>query len=103
VEYDIRNLQVLWEHKRLMVARLERCAGLTAPVGDLVGPYKQIERQAWTLRTLMLAHSGGRKGGDFMAEAQPLLDEIRSTEERLLGRFVALLREAGTSGGRGRS
>lgn len=102
VEYDIRNLQVLWEHKRMMVARLARCAELVPPVGALVDPYKQVERQAWTLRTLMLAHAAGHKAGDFMTEAKPLLDGIRSTEQRLLGRFVACLDEASPSVGRRR-
>jgi hypothetical protein len=91
VRYDIRNLQVLWEHKRLMVARLTRCAQLVPPVGELVGPYRRIERQAWALRAMMLAHRAGRPVRDFGPAAQRLLAEIRAAERPLLERFAAAL------------
>lgn len=96
--YDIRNLQVLWEHKRLMVARLARCAELVPPVGDLVGAYRRIERKAWALRALMLAHRAGRPVRDFGTAAQALLAEIRTAERPLLEQFAAALlrRPAGT-------
>jgi hypothetical protein len=89
--YDIRHLQVLWEHKRLMVARLARCAELVPAVGDLVGPYRRVERRAWMLRALMLAHHAGRPVGDFRAAARTALGEIRVAERDLLERFAAAL------------
>jgi len=91
VRYDIRNLQVLWEHKRIMVARLERCVQLAPAVGELVGDYRRVERKAWALRALMLAHRAGRPVRDFGAAAQALLAEIRAAERPLLQRFAAAL------------
>jgi hypothetical protein len=94
-EYNIRHLQVLWEHKRIMVARLTRCAELVPPVGELVAPYRQLERRAWTLRTMLIAHGTERAGGDFRTEATALLGEIRAADRHLLERFAACLEHAG--------
>ncbi|WP_327004478.1 hypothetical protein OHA72_57205 [Dactylosporangium sp. NBC_01737] len=92
-EYNPRNVHVLWEHKRLMVARLSRCAELVPAVGDLVEPYRQVERMARALRMMTIAHAEGH-GTDFRAEAIALLRSIRAQDERLLRRFAACLADA---------
>jgi hypothetical protein len=89
--FNICHLQVLWEHKRLMVARLVRCAELVPSVTELVAPYQQIQRRAWKLRMLMIAHGAGRAVGDFGSEAVALLDAIRTAERPLLEKFAAAL------------
>lgn len=91
LEYNIRNLHVFWEHKRVMVARLARCADLLPEVGELVEPYRKLERTAWVLRMAMIAHGEGRTTGDFRTETIPLLRSVRAEDERLLGRFAACL------------
>jgi hypothetical protein len=98
VRYDIRNVHVLWEHKRMMVARLRRCAQLVPTVGDLVAPYESVERRAWKLRTQMIAHGVGSHPGDFRTCATVLLDEIKATEKPLLERFALELEGADRRG-----
>jgi hypothetical protein len=92
--YNIRHLQVLWEHKRLMVARLTRCAELVAPVVELIEPYRRIERQVWALRMRMMAQHAGRDTGDFRAAARSVLDTVRVEETQVLGRFASYLAAA---------
>jgi hypothetical protein len=92
--YDMRHLQVLWEHKRLMVARLARCADLVVPVAELIEPYQRIERRVWALRMRMIAHHVGRDVGDFRAAARSALDAVRAEETQLLGKFASYLTAA---------
>jgi hypothetical protein len=89
VRGDIRGLQVLWEHKRVMVARMARCAELVPPVGDLIAEYRRVERAAWTLRTMLLARRSGRPVGDFGTRCAAILAGMRHTEDRLLTAFAA--------------
>jgi hypothetical protein len=89
--FDVRRLQVLWEHKRVMVARLTRCADFVAEVGDLIPPYQRVERQAWMLRGMMMAHHAGRYTGDFRTAAIAILDGIRTAERDILEKFAAHL------------
>lgn len=93
-EYDVRNVHVLWEHKRVMVARLRRCAELVPAVGDLVAPYEAVERRASRLRIQMIAHGAGSYPGDFRTDAKSLLDGIKSVERPLLEQFAAELERA---------
>ncbi|MFE4924890.1 hypothetical protein [Streptomyces sp. NPDC056661] len=95
IRYDPRNVQVLWEHKRMMVARMRRCAELIPAVGDIVKQYESVERQAWMLRALTIAHQTGYDRGDFRAQASSLLRRIRAAEEGLLGRFALELERGG--------
>ncbi|MER6433783.1 hypothetical protein ABT272_39675 [Streptomyces sp900105245] len=99
IEYDIRRLQVLWEHKRLMVARMRRCADFVPDVGDLMTAYQRVERLAWTLRTMMIAHGTGHASGDFQTEAKTVLDDIRTTEQNVLAALVICLEAALQRGG----
>ncbi|MFC4856103.1 hypothetical protein [Actinophytocola glycyrrhizae] len=95
--YDIRNVQVLWEHKRVMVARFRRCAEPVPEVDDLIAPYEAVERMAWMLRMRMIAHRAGSYPTDFRADALSLVDRIRSAERPLLENFARLLEEAPVS------
>ncbi|MFD6091123.1 hypothetical protein ACFWGN_03275 [Oerskovia sp. NPDC060338] len=90
--FNILNVQVLWEHKRLMVARAERCGELGAAVSEIVPELRRIERRAWTLRTMMLATSSGDLEG-FRRDAVPLLEEIAAAEPEVLTTLVAALRD----------
>lgn len=94
IEYNIQNLHMLWEHKRMMVARLERCAKLVPEVGDLIAPYRNVERMAYSLRLLMIADAGGESIGNFRDEAIPLLHSIRAADQNILRRFAAALDKA---------
>ncbi|MGW1615811.1 hypothetical protein ACWCQZ_41465 [Streptomyces sp. NPDC002285] len=99
IEYDIRHLQVLWEHKRLMVARMRRCADFVPEVAELLPAYQRVERLAWTLRTMMIAHGTGHGSGDFRSEAKTVLDDVRTTEQNVLATFTTCLETASKRGG----
>lgn len=90
--YSILNVQVLWEHKRLMVARAERCGELGAAVDEILPGLRRLERRAWTLRTMVLATADGDLD-ELRRDAVPLLDEITTAEPALLRAFVSALRD----------
>ncbi|WP_405387779.1 hypothetical protein OG596_07325 [Streptomyces sp. NBC_01102] len=92
-EFDVLGLQVLWEHKRMMVARTERCLELGADVEVLLPRLRRMERQAWTLRTMMLETLDGDRGS-FGREAVALLEEITAGERSVLPEPVTRLRKA---------
>ncbi|MEV0455856.1 hypothetical protein [Catellatospora methionotrophica] len=94
VEYDILNLHTLWEHKRLMLARLTRCAQSAPALAELVAPYQRVERLAWALRLTMMAH-GDAPQKSFMNEAAPILHAVRDTERKLLTQAVGALDHSG--------
>jgi len=94
IAHNIQNLHTLWEHKRMMVARLTRCAQLVRPVADLIAPYQRVERMAWALRLMMISHGGAQGDGDFAAGAIPLLHTIRDTDRRLIEQFVEALEKS---------
>lgn len=102
IAHNIQNLHTLWEHKRMMVARLTRCAQLVPDIADLVAPYQRVERMAWALRLMMLSHGEAPEASDFTAEAIPLLHTIRDADRHILEQFLAALakpcRDLGESG-----
>jgi hypothetical protein len=100
VRFDIRNVHVLWEHKRMMVARLRRCAELVPAVGELIARYVPIERGAWRLRTQMIAEGAGCYPGDFLTDATSLLERIRAAERPVLERFALELEHTVRPGAR---
>lgn len=94
-EANILDVQVLWEHKRLMVARAERAEELGAEVDHVLGGLRRVERQAWVLRTMVLDAMEGERDR-FRSEGVALLTEIAESERSLLPGLVSGLRGLGT-------
>lgn len=92
LDLDVLDLHVLWEHKRVMVARAERVAELGVPLDDVLAGLRRVERQCWTLRTMQLASRTGSRD-EFRRDALPLLDVVASSERALLRALVEGLRE----------
>lgn len=91
-EFDILGLQVFWEHKHMMVARAEHCARLSVTV-SVLPQLQRIERQAWTLRTMML-ETLNEDRREFGCEAVALLEELATCERAALRDMVEDLRRA---------
>ncbi|GIG41805.1 hypothetical protein [Cellulomonas phragmiteti] len=92
-DFDILGLQVLWEHKRLMVARAERCGELGGDVTALVPELRRLERLTWTLRTMMLETVDGDRAA-FGRDAVRLVEQVAAQEQQVLADLVGELRAA---------
>jgi hypothetical protein len=88
VPYDIRHLQVLWEHKRLATARTRRLAG-HLPI--LVEQAERVERAALSLRNAMVRDRLRAGRSTFAANATRMLAEIRAAEQEALHGLLAAL------------
>jgi hypothetical protein len=98
VGYDIRHLQVLWEHKRMATARVRLLADRYPALAGLVEPAERIERMALSLRNAMV-RDGLRAGrSTFSGTAVGLLDGIREAEVKHLPEVLAGLFAHGAIG-----
>jgi hypothetical protein len=88
--YDIKSLQVLWEHKRMMTARIDHIARQRPAAGALVERARGVEAMALTLRNGMVRHFITGRTSRF-AERLSLLDDIRKAESTLLCDLLAVL------------
>jgi hypothetical protein len=92
-DYDIRNLHILWEHKKLMTLRMERMSRLRGgELSGLVEDVRSVEKQAFRLRNKMFFREAANRPSEFGAAEIAELDRIRDMEERALERAVRLLR-----------
>jgi hypothetical protein len=84
LEYDIRHLHVLWEHKRFMTARIQRLGDFASPLESLEVVAKQIETTALALRNSMMRNEldGGRR--EYLDGSLRMLHQIRDSEMALL-------------------
>ena len=89
--YDIRHLQVLWEHKRMATARTRLLAGRYPELAGLVEPAERIERMALSLRNAMV-RDGLRAGrSTFGDTAAALLDAVQEAEGKHLHEVLTVL------------
>lgn len=91
--FDVRQLHILWEHKKMMVARIEylQQLGYLKEDTNLLTEAKRLEKHAYTSRNLML------KG--FMSNNRNILhplvqslEEIRVAEKELITLLIEELR-----------
>ncbi|UNK15971.1 BtrH N-terminal domain-containing protein [Paenibacillus sp. N3/727] len=92
--FDVRQLHILWEHKKMMVARIKylQQLGYLQEETSLLSEAERLEKQAYTHRNLML------KG--FMSNnrniLQPLvhsLEEMLIAEKALITQLIEELRK----------
>lgn len=92
--FDVRQLHILWEHKKMMVARMEylQQLGYLEEDTSLLAEAKRLEKQAYTYRNLML------KG--FMSNNRNILhplvnslEEMLIAEKALITQFIEELRK----------
>lgn len=97
VPYDIRHLHVLWEHKRLMSARINRLADFISPISSLQDQAKEVEVAAQVLRNSMMRDhlQNGRRG--YLDSSLELLHRVKETEAVLLSEVVRRIDDAGPS------
>ena len=94
-EFDIIPFHVLWEHKRIMVARLkyfEKNRYLD-PSQALSSRYREIEAGAAHLRLLMI-RCRMKQDGKLLARSLARVDRLREAEMEILG---GVLRAAGSA------
>ncbi|MER6632527.1 hypothetical protein ABT301_30620 [Streptomyces sp. NPDC000987] len=93
--YDIRHLHILWEHKRMMTARVRRLADLIGSIASLQDDARQIETDAMALRNVMMRDhlQNGRKG--YLDNSLDLLDRVRDKETALLTEVIRRIDDAG--------
>ncbi|SMF85069.1 hypothetical protein SAMN05661091_2859 [Paenibacillus uliginis N3/975] len=83
--FDVRQLHILWEHKKMMVARIEylQQLGYLREETSLLSEAKRLEKQAYTYRNLML------KG--FMSQNRNILHPLVNSLEEMLIAEKALI------------
>ncbi|WP_349879204.1 hypothetical protein ABIH81_04865 [Micromonospora sp. HUAS YX12] len=101
--YDIRHLHVLWEHKRLMTARVRRIGEVSRPLPDLEAAAERIESMSFALRNAMIRNHIRGERQDFLDNAVGMLDRIRSAEEAMLRTLLARLPDGGPAPERARA
>ncbi|PQZ53512.1 MULTISPECIES: hypothetical protein [unclassified Microbacterium] len=89
IEYDIRHLQVLWEHKRLMAARMKHLASTFPALDDLLPEFNRLQRASLRLRNdlLRIEHLGHQR---TLSPRDALLS-LRDAEIPLLQRSMSIL------------
>lgn len=88
--YNIRNVQVLWEHKRLMVERIEFLGELVPDTASVLPDLRAIESSASALKRSFLQHRYSGESVDRRAMSR-MVDEIRELETRTLTRLLRVL------------
>jgi len=90
---DIRPLQLIWEHKRLMFTRLQRLAtlGLLMAESAAVTGYAAVVERANALRLLGLKYFVANSGA-LLERIAAGLRELAHAERELLGAALAQLR-----------
>jgi len=85
--YDIRHFQVLWEHKRLMTARIEALGKVLESrlFSPLAKRGADIERATRGLRNGLILHEAQRKPEGFADQAVHLLSTIEASDRALTG------------------
>jgi hypothetical protein len=85
VPYDIRPLHVLWDHKKMMVQRIQYMGkrGFLKNAIHLQQKYQELENQALILRNLLIAYSL-REDNKYIVKIIKGLGEIASKEKPLL-------------------
>ncbi|MER5736800.1 MULTISPECIES: hypothetical protein [unclassified Streptomyces] len=92
-DYDIRNLHILWEHKKLMTLRVERMAQLLGgPFTALAEDARALEKHAFRLRNKMFFREAAGRPAEFGHAEIAELDGLRKAEERALREAVRQLR-----------
>ena len=94
-EFDIIPFHVLWEHKRVMVARLKYFEknGYLDPSQALSSRYREIEAGAAHLRLLMI-RCRMKQDGKLLVRSLARVDNLREAEMEILG---GVLRAAGSA------
>lgn len=90
VEYDIRHLQVLWEHKYLMSERMKYLAATFPTLGGLLPEFDKLQRASLKLRNhlLRIEHLGHQPAHS----PRDALLSLRDAEIPLLQRSMSVLR-----------
>ncbi|WP_042199095.1 hypothetical protein [Paenibacillus camerounensis] len=87
---DIRVFHLLWEHKKLMVMRLEYLHEISCLTesGDLIDKYKKLEKKSLIIRNLALRYEVSRKLDD-LTKIESGLVEIMNSERELLEKLIS--------------
>ena len=93
-EFDVIPFHVLWEHKKVMVSRLEYFErnGYLDPALALSARYREIEARAAHLRLLMI-RCRMKQDRKLLARSLARVGELREKEVEVL---AGLLRAAGS-------
>lgn len=94
--YDIRRLQLLWAHKRLMTCRLQRMAELAGDAfAPLVEDCREMEELAFSLRNGLLFRELAGETSEFDYPDIEKIDRIRTLEQRVMESAVKEIRASG--------
>lgn len=99
-EYDIRPFQILWEHKKIMLQRLnfiqnyisEISLDFVRPLDSIISEYSQIEQKVDHTRYLMLIYEKRNKI-QLLKDVMNLLKEVETNEQVIISNLIDLLRK----------
>ncbi|WP_088549666.1 hypothetical protein [Paenibacillus aquistagni] len=85
--FDVRPFHILWEHKKMMVARVQYLQkhGYLKEETTLLEQFERLEKQSYTQRNLMLK--------SFMSENRKILQPLLKSLEDMMAAEKALIKQ----------